>query len=249
MSKESYEAKQASIETIGDDVVLTPDKPVAIALQEAEDQYVWCQKDKDALVSAGLDWTLVEDLQARASACRYIQSEWQKDYKSLEEAQLEWKAKSPEAYALRDELLHHFFHAYRNQSDLKSKVQKIADGDGNADMIQDLSDISVLGKANPEPLQQIGLDLNLLDNAATMADAMSELLARSNGFKMSDNKLKVQRDKAYTYLKMALDEIRCHGQYVFWRNEDRKKGYVSKYYRQRPASSKEKAEEKSEVKA
>jgi len=220
--------------------VAAPDLPVAIALQEAEDLYEWCLPDKEALVKAGLDWTLVEDLPQRTGACRYIQSQWQKDYKSQEEAQKEWAKQSPAAFKLRDELLHHFFHAYHDFADLTGKVQKIADGAGNADMIQDLSDISALGKANPQPLQLINLDLTQLDTAASLSEDMAALLAKANGLRMSDNKLRVQRDKAYTYMKDAVDEIRRHGQYVFWRNDNRKKGYISKYYRRRASVPKAK---------
>jgi hypothetical protein len=39
--------------------------------------------------------------------------------------------------------------------------------------------------------------------------------------------VKEMRDKAYAFMKLAVDEIRATGQYAFWRDEDRKKGYVS----------------------
>jgi hypothetical protein len=45
------------------------------------------------------------------------------------------------------------------------------------------------------------------------------------------NKLKKVRDKAFTYMKEAVDEIRIHGQYVFWKDEQRFKGYVSRYHK------------------
>ena len=34
-------------------------------------------------------------------------------------------------------------------------------------------------------------------------------------------------------MKVAVDEIRATGQYVFWRDEDRKKGYASNYHKKR----------------
>lgn len=238
MSKEDYDLKQAAIEAITNDEAKEPDMPVAIALQEAEDLTEWCKDDLEGLIKAGLDEDLVEDLPIRVGALRYVQSLWQKDYQTQEEAQKEWKEKSPLAFALRDELVHHFLHGYHNIPDLLSKTQKIAEGAGNADMIQDLSDLSVLGKANPEPLKKISLDMTQLDKAATLSEDMAALLARSNGEKMGDNKLKITRDKAYTFMKQATDEIRRNGQYLFWRNEARKKGYVSKYYKQRPSATK-----------
>jgi len=127
-------------------------------------------------------------------------------------------------------------HAFHFIPDLLSKAQKIAEGSGHADMIQDLSDLSVLGKANTEPLKNINLDLELLDKAAVLSEDMASLLAKANGQKLGDNNLKIMRDKAYTYMKQAVDEIRRNGKYAFWRTPEREKGYVSKYYRQRPPS-------------
>jgi hypothetical protein len=244
MSKNAFDLKIAEIEGIPDSMVSNPDMPVAIALQEAEDLYEWCLSDKDALVKAGLDWKMVEDLPNRAGACRYLQSQWQKDYKSMEEAQKEWNRLAPGLFSLHDDMLHHLFHAYRNYPDLKTKVQKIAQGSGNADLIQDLSDIAALGKANPQQLQAINFDMALLDKAETLAEDMSALLAKANGLRMSDNKLRILRDKAYYFMKESVDEIRLNGQYIFWHNPDRKKGYVSLFNRKKNSSKTQVAEVK-----
>lgn len=243
MSKQDFEAKQSTLETMNKDQVKEPDMPVSVALQEAEDLKEWCLTDKEVLVNAGLNWQLVDDLPVRIGACRYIQSQWQKDFQTQEEAQKEWKLKSPAAYALRDELVHHFLHGYHDYPDLLNKTQKISEGAGHADMIQDLSDLSVLGIANPEPLKKINLDMTLLDKAAVLSEEMASLLAKSNGQKLGDNNLKIIRDKAYMHMKQAVDEIRRHGKYVFWRTPEREKGYVSKYYKQRPSITKTQVEQ------
>lgn len=236
MSKEQFDAKKPEIEAVTNP--LTPNIPVDVALQESEDLWVWCMADKTKLTAAGLNWSLVEDLPARTGACRYIQSQWQKDYKSLEEAQKEWKLKSPEAYAMRDELLHHFFYAYYNSPDLYAKTQKIAEGNSHADMVQDLSDLAALGKAYPQPLQAISLDLFVLNQAEALSDEMAALLAKVNGNKLEDNKLRILRDKAYTFMKTAVDEIRRCGQYVFWRDEMRSKGYISQFLKKTKVKAK-----------
>ncbi|MDP4207208.1 MAG: hypothetical protein Q8928_00205 [Bacteroidota bacterium] len=233
MSQQDYENKLAAIQAVSDADVATPNIPISVAVQEAENLYYWCQTDKDKLVAAGLRWELVDDLPARAAACRYAQSVWNKDHQSVEEAQKEWKEKSPAAFDLRDELLHHFFFAYRNAPDVYSKVNTIAEGNGNADMIQDLSDLTILGKQYPDPLNSISLDMALLDEASSTSDEMATLLARVNGGQKTQDQTKILRDKAFTHLKDAVDEIRHTGQYVFWRDDDRKKGYISPYFRQR----------------
>ncbi|MEQ8471570.1 MAG: hypothetical protein RIC35_10305 [Marinoscillum sp.] len=38
------------------------------------------------------------------------------------------------------------------------------------------------------------------------------------------------RDKAYTFLKRAVDEIREAGKYVFWKDPKRLQGYRSLYH-------------------
>jgi hypothetical protein len=229
MSKEQFDLKKATIEAIPDKEVRYPDMPVDVALQEAEDLFVWCQPDKDLLTKAGFDWKLAEDLPARAASLRYVQSQWQKDFRSQEEVQKEWAEKSPAAYDLRDELVHHFYNAFHKADDLYARTQKIAEGSGHADMIQDLSDLAALGKANTSYLTAISMDLGLLDKADTQSVQMAALLAQVNGKRMVDNSLRLLRDKAYMHLKEAVDEIRRAGQYVFWRDEQRKKVYVSKY--------------------
>jgi len=140
MSKENYDAKIKEITAIRDEEVSLPNMPVGEAIQEAENLAAWCQDDNPALIKAELDWTIVDDLPLRAGACRYAQSLWAREGQSREEAQKEWKAKSPGAFALRDELLHHFSFAFRNHPDLVAGVQTIREGYSNADMLQDLSD-------------------------------------------------------------------------------------------------------------
>ncbi|NJN28783.1 MAG: hypothetical protein HC819_23795 [Cyclobacteriaceae bacterium] len=231
MSKQELATYQKEIDAIPIDLVKTPTMPVAEAVQEAENLAAWCIPDKDALVQAGLNWAVVESLSGRAGACRYAQSIWAKEYLGMEEAQREWKERSALAFGLRDELVHHFLWAFRTRPDLISKVQTISDGATNADMLQDLSDLAVLGKENAELLKSVGIDTKLLAEAETTADELSVVLATANGEGADGHKVKNTRDRAYTYMKMALDEIRATGQYVFWRNEARKKGYVSNYFK------------------
>jgi hypothetical protein len=79
-----------------------------------------------------------------------------------------------------------------------------------------------------------------MDNAAATADRMGDLLGAVNGERKEVSEAMIIRDKAYTYLKQAVDEIRECGKFVFWRNPDRLKGYVSEFWQKRNAA-KEKA--------
>ncbi|NJO70194.1 MAG: hypothetical protein HC830_13740 [Bacteroidetes bacterium] len=137
---------------------------------------------------------------------------------------------------------------YRKHPDLLRIVKKIAEGAGHADMIQDLFDAAVLGEENPEPLKAINFDMQLLTQAQALARQMSKLLAKANGAQLADNKQKELRDKAYTYMKQAVDEIRTHGHYVFWRNPEKEKGYTCNYTKRRNSETKKHGKKPPEIK-
>ncbi len=79
-------------------------------------------------------------------------------------------------------------------------------------------------------MQAIGFDLGKLTQTATTSDAMANLLAMANGDRASQSETKKIRDKAFAYLKESVDQVREAGKYLFWKNENRYKGYVSKFW-------------------
>ena len=231
MSEQLINEKLNELNSMTDLEAKSPSMPVSIMLQEAANLHEWCLKDKNALSAAGLDWTLVDDLELREGALRISQAKWSSEYKSYQDCQAEWKIASPEAFNLRDELIHHFYHALFEIPNEYSKVQRIDEGGSNADMIQDLIDLSELGMKHSEALTAIGMDLSLLDQARAKSFDLAGLLAKVNGAITETSPMLEVRNKAYTHLKETLDEIRRVGQYVFWRNDVRLKGYASAYNR------------------
>lgn len=232
-NQEDYLAKLELIQAIPDAAIQIPNQPVDSFLQESENLYHWSLDDAAQLNPVGISTNMLTDLQVRAGTCREAQSIWNKDFRSQKEAQKEWTGISPAAYELRNDLLHTMRFAYRKEDPLISRVAAISQGDGHADMIQDLNDIAVLGKENPDQLSIVGFDLTELDTAATKADELADLLARANGDRAEQNDSKIIRDKAYTHLKELVDEIRETGKYVFRKDKTRFKGYTSSYWKKK----------------
>lgn len=210
--------------------------PVDVFVQEAENLYHWSKDDQKALSGAGLDANLINLLSLRAGACREAQSLWIKERNMRKEAEQAWKEKAPAAYDLRNQLIHGFRYAFRKHAGLLARVDEIAQGDSNSDMVQDLNDLAVLGKANLGLVNAVGISLEMLNNAANVADNMGDILGATNGERETDSEAMIIRDKAFTLLKQAVDEIRECGKYVFWRNPDRLKGYTSDYWQRKNAS-------------
>jgi hypothetical protein len=103
---------------------------------------------------------------------------------------------------------------------------------------QQEDDIESHLKENPEPLEAINFEMGLLDEAASKSDELGALLGVAHGEEATDKEAKIMRDKAYTFLKQAVDEIRDYGQFVFWRDESRSVGYASAYHRKQSRPSK-----------
>lgn len=238
MSQENLTTCRDEIKAITSDELLSPSLPVNNYLQEAEDLFHWTLEDLPQLTTIGLSEEKRLDLNIRTGACRETQSLWNKDRRTTKDAEKQWLAISPLAYNLRDELIHKFRFAFRKDSKILARVSDIAKGTGHPDMIQDLNDLAVLGKENTDKLTPINFDLTLLDTAAETSANCADVLAIANGSKQKGNETKVFRDKAYTYLKQAVDEFRAAGKYLFWKNPERLKGYSSDYWRSKKSASK-----------
>jgi hypothetical protein len=102
-------------------------------------------------------------------------------------------------------------------------------------MIEDLNDLSLLGKDNTRLLEAINFDLSLLDKAAQTSREMAVLLDEKDRERERErgepSEAKKIRDQAYTHLKEAVDDILEAGKFVFRQNKKRLRKYASAYRR------------------
>lgn len=224
-----YAEAQSAAQKLPADQVLTPRIPIGIYLQEAENLNQVALADMTKLIGAGLTEKVIANIQLYAGACREAQSIWNREYNARQVAEQQWAEQMPLGYDLRDKLAHAFGYAFRADEALMKKVHAIRAGRGHADMIQDLSDIAVLGRANQHLLDAIHFDAKELDIAADLSSALASLFAQANGERLSENNSKQMRDRMYTLLKHAVDEVYSCGRYLFWNDEKRLKLYRSAY--------------------
>jgi hypothetical protein len=230
-NNENFKAKLPEISAIKDvDIVSQTNIPQEFYIQEAENLYKWCQADKDTLIKANLDWKIVEDLPIRAGALHEAVSNWVTQRFTKQETGILWQQKSEELFRIRNSLLHEFRFAFRNNTYIMGRINSIAGSQAYAALIQDLNDLSILGKNNPAELKAINFDMTLLDKAAALAKEVADLYASST-IEADYSAAKKVRDQAFTLLKAAVDEVCSFGQYVFWKDEARKRGYSSSYLR------------------
>lgn len=225
-----FEIHRAEIESYPDEKSKRCTIPIAIYFAEAEALWKVCSEDRDILTKAGLDWMRTERLPTLTGAAREAQSLWISERFNHKDALIAWDEKEVEVIEHKEDCLHDFTYAFRFDSHLMGRVEAIVEGSGDADLVQDLNDIAVLGRENPEPLTVINFDMSKLERAAVMADEMADLLAtKESSSDISESR--VIRDKAFSLLKEVVDEVYACGQYCFWKDSERKRLYASAYKR------------------
>lgn len=212
------------------------DMPIGIYLQEAESLHIRSNVDLPKLTAVGMPAELLTKLLPYTGALRTAQSNWEELNTVRQDAKKVWKAEWPTFIEFREDLIDHMDFAYRNDEALLKKLLVIKEGDSNADTIQDMVNLSVLGKANLAPLEAINFDATLLDKAAEDADKMSGLLGAVNGHMYVNDETKMIRDQAFTILKPVVDEIRRYGRFVFRKNVNHVRAYSSKYSRDKASA-------------
>ncbi|WP_421920040.1 hypothetical protein [Marinifilum sp.] len=234
---DQYAALKDKIEAIKDESIVAITMPVNIYLQEAEDMARCAKIDTAELATINVSEEQVDDLQVRIGACRQVQSLWVDDQHKTNEAEDTWADIQEQANELKSELIHTFRYAFRKDESALSAIADIAEGRTNSDTIQDLNDLSVVGKGNTEALTAINFDISKLDTAADIAVKGADALAVANGSRQRGSDTKVLRDKAYTYLKEAVDDIRAAGKFLFRNDPKKLKGYTSKYWKKKNSTA------------
>lgn len=234
MSKEDLQAKRALLEAMTNDELREPTTiPVDIYIREAEKLYSVFKDDIESFKSVGFKEEQVNDLGIRIGALREASSLWLTYRYNREEARRIWEERSEEGYRLRDWLLATLKVAYRKDIVLKGRLKAVASGQGHADMVQDINDLAVLGRTNPEPLKLINFDFTHFERAAKMADFLGEILGRFDADNDRFHKSKRLRDAAYTHLKEIVNEIRLFGKYLFHEKREKKLRYYSDFLRKK----------------
>ncbi len=249
MSIEDFNRVRESLLAIDPKDVKKPSIPIENAVDETQTLYYKSNKDLPKLINVGIAEDTVESLLILSRALRASESIWIAKKNELEDIHTQWNEESEAAFNLRSEILHALRYAYRKNKQLLSKLKYIGIGGSNADLIQDLSDLSRLGKEHPEELNEILYDLTILDTASETADRLGDLLGNSKANKVYHEALDL-RNRAYTKLMEVVREIRAAGTYIFWRDSEKLEGYTSEYNRKhKTTKSKENSEDLDDLNA
>ena len=234
---QDLQALLPALEAIPPGDLVMPSMPVATFLQEAEDLNAWLQPDRAALEAHGQPPALLESLPARIGALREAESAWNAARFDREQAQADYEELSAQALDEFAQCVRHFRYAFRKHPGLLARLPSGTGWATDAERIQELNNLAVLGREHVELLAAAGFDPALLDDLAATSDLLADKCALARGERASGRGSKVLRDRAYTHLKDAVDEIRAAGRFLFWTDEVRLAGYRSEYMRKSRAKA------------
>lgn len=222
----------------------------SIYTQEAQDLKAWMQPDVGAIIAAGCNPALIDELPFRIEILRDSDA---KLVQFSESALGIYKKSAVEGYDLQKKLFTDFSHAFRNDETMLNEVKTIhkAKGDPDAIMIQNLREYGELGKSNENALKAINFELSKLDHSISLSRSLEIQLADANAEVSGSLQAQICK-KSYLHLREAVTEIRTNGKYVNKDNKERARGYASDYMRQKAAkyraAKKAKEKDKKEVK-
>lgn len=227
-----YSIKLDTLMSIPADKVLHPGpEPVNVFLQEAITLYYASLDDIEFLIAGGLCRKIVDDLPARISALREAEGLWV--VSQIEEAEIKQSRadKIAEARALQGRLLRtlKFVHGDRK---ILMRINSAARNDRSSSaLVQSLADLAAAGRELMPDKPDSIITTQILDEASERARSLAAMLAEAATENLKGNRALNIRNRAYTHLREAVDEVRRHGKFVFHEDPFKKKRYSSDYMR------------------
>jgi hypothetical protein len=216
-TRNDLEKLLSKLTTISPHAVLEPDRPVATIIQEAYDLADAANRHRPSLIAVGVEASLIDDVVPRANALRAAQTDWTHARETGLPATLHAAVES--ATELRRDIIDSALYALRNDDAALDVVARIQEGEGVADLCQDLNDLAVLAEKNRAAFDRVDFDFEGVTRARAYATEILKAHAEAATKKASNDK-KDLRNRAFTYLDDAVDEIRAAGLFAFRRDTD-----------------------------
>lgn len=226
----AYNELLPAISSIPDEKTVTNSMPIDEAVAEAERVGALIKQFNAILRNTGIQAVYLDTLAKRIGAFVWSAAVVQSLVETETTATTEWNTRKSEGVEVRRVLIRSFQYAFRNNPELLESVQLIIDGKGNRDLLLDLLSCSKLGKSNIDLLSKINADVTLLDRAATLYTELSDIFARMTIDPVKHKKAESIYNKAWTYLKEAMDEIYVAGRYAFDESDERHGLFYNDYH-------------------
>src|SRR5262245_26697828 len=212
MGKKAIEKGAALLAALDASYARSPDRKVEQVMEEAR-LLIRVVKDegKKLLDGTRIDKKLLRSLPDRGELLEEMDARWARE--------LGQRAKKParkaakEAEALRADMVAALRYFLDGDAGVQAQVDVIQEGSGLADLVDDLGKLAGLVERHARSLEKAGLD-GAPVRARELADLLGETRAAERSEAAFSDALGL-RNRAFWYLREAMDEIRAAGRYAF----------------------------------
>ena len=199
------------------DKVREPDRPVAIILSEAYALACVAAKYRAELERVGLDPAIIDEIEPCANTLRVAETAWtttrEKELAAVVIAAI------TQAYTFRSDIVSASRYALRKNDAAQATISHIQEGEGVADLCQDLVDLAAVVETHRDAFEKIDFDFAKVAHARALADEIQKGQGEVVVEKAS-NETRDVRNRAFTYLDDVVDEVRSAGLYAFGSDSD-----------------------------
>ena len=192
--------------------VRSPDQPIDIYFQETEDllTHVTANGLQSVLVDEGLDEAAITEVAVALAAARMAQTEW--TLLNDREKPVDQKELEARGYALRTMVIKKARFTLRKDKSAQSTISNIVDGEGLADLVQDLDDLAKLLGDQADAFNR-NRNFDSAKAKAELTETAQAIRSGLSGFRMNPAQTKAVelRNRAWTYLDDLVDDLREAG--------------------------------------
>ena len=185
--------------------------PISVLIQEASNLYGWVQEDRKMLMKAGLAWKLVEDIPDQVEKCKDLAAQWYVVRNERSKVAEQCKTQLKDARDLHAQIRRGYRYAFRENKTLLKKVFALSGYRKNSQIIQDLSNLCIVGRENKKLLDRINFDYAMVDKAAFLSDNLGEIISERENEKAERLVFYETVKTSCLALKESVSQIRACG--------------------------------------
>lgn len=223
--QESFEKCRLQLQLIADTEIIKPDLSFKNIVNNAELIKVETFADKEDFLALDFDWTLISSLPDRIAALRYCDLQLYIYQLEEIEAQDQWERESREMAQLRDALLNENKFLFGGEVSLVNRLYEVDKATRDLETLADLTRIIELAEDYRKKWQVSGSYFARIDQAKYKINRWNQLSAFCYGDRGTVYQWQDLYNRAFTYLKIAVDAIRQCGCALYSKNRRKRERY------------------------
>ena len=208
----ALEELRSVLDAIPTDEVRPPDMPIDVYFQETDDlqEHLAVNELAQVLEDEGLDRSTLDSIPQALAAAREAQTAWTLTNERAKPD--EQRSAEKQGYALRTKVSRKARFALRRNSAALAVLSQILEGDGVADLVQDLDDLRMLISHHATAFAR-NKNFDAAAVSAELATLAAEIRKGLSGFRMNPEQAKAVelRNRAWTHLDQLVDDVREAG--------------------------------------